>query len=106
MMSALSSPKFPLHSTHSSYPRAPDPLFASLLLSHAVQVAVPFHGGSADARGKKIEKELIGTELFHYVVKCSLPKLLDVDFVCKHVLDAGNGRFPRQIGARVLDSPS
>lgn len=93
MFPSFPAGKFPLISTHSAYPRAPDPLFASHPLNHAVQAAVPFVavGASADALAKRIEKELAGTELFYYVVKCSLLDLLDGGFVGAHVANAGAG---------------
>ncbi|KAI9019923.1 ribonuclease P 40kDa subunit-domain-containing protein [Hyaloraphidium curvatum] len=87
MFSALPSPSFPIVSTHSSFPRSPASLLAAHPLNHALRIAVP---GASEAVARRLEKELRGTELFFYLVKCPLGRLLERGFVERHV-PAGDG---------------
>jgi hypothetical protein len=83
MFPRLPVPSYPLISSHSDNLRSAAPLLNGHPLNHAIQVSVPYHG--SDALAKRIEKAFAGTELFYYVVKCSLGQLLDAEFVKKHV---------------------
>lgn len=87
MHPSLPTPSYPLITSHSSLPRSPSPLLAAHKFHSALRVAIPFIGPDIT---KKLEKELKGTELFYYVVICTLGDLLNEEFVSKYLAHEEN----------------